>query len=702
MNIYLIYVGAFFVLNILNTYFLTVQGLNRYIAPFKRTFQGEINAIIGNFAVLFLFVILLFAVFRNAKSRLRALLFFTIFLNLLVFALGIFNLYFGTAFSSTTLTIFYNPAGGIALGIVIEVFLELVLYWRIAVLIPFITLLIMYLMCDREQMKLITFTFRLKRYLSGVLAVALIVSVATFSYFQQFRETLPITSVKSTYAVQNLGVYPFYLAQLFGQDLELDLTRKLDITSEQKLAEAYQAYNKNRTSYVNFFDGKTYGNRLSTLDVDDNVFIDESILNGTELHGILAERNLVLIHLESLNYFMLQIPEINERLPFLNRLLDESLVLRNFYANVGMGVSADAELSVLAGLYPRGHDILFWEFNNTPYELNTMAKYFNQRGYVTKAIHGDTGVFYNRHVAYPELMGFDTSYFLEDFVEDGYVIGDGYLYDTENSLVHHSPWISDYHLADMVYQQGSQYIADHEPFMMFPVTMMPHTPFDYDPYGMRTDVFPQWVGRINHLTLKYINFVDYYDEHIMRFFIGDGGVDQTLDNTVYLFYSDHGAGLKNGDLSILFDEQLSLVHERQLLQQTLAFIYVPGDEVIDDGTYQIRRGLMTGEQHLVRSQVDLYRTVIELFDLPVGLDTYYGVHAMSTEPTFAIDNRLMDIVTDDVFFSMRNRTHTHPADKVVDESVYQYVLRFKLLSDLLLSTHDFQVQVEQAIRHIYG
>ncbi len=702
MNIYLIYVGVFFLLNILNTYFLTVQELNRYIAPFKRTFQGEINAIIGNFAVLYLFVILLFAVFRNAKARLRALLFFTLFLNMVVFALGIFNLYFGTAFSSTTLTIFNNPAGGFAFGIVIEVLLELVLYWRIVVFLPFITMLVLYRMSDREQMKLMTFTFRLKRYLSGVLAVTLIVSVAMFSYFQQFRETLPITSVKSTYALQNLGVYPFYMAQLLGQELELDLMQKLDIRDEQDLADAYMTFNKNRSSYVNVIDGKTYGNRLMTTGAIDDLLIDDSIQNGIDLHGVLAGRNLVLIHLESLNYFMLEVPEINERLPFLNRLLDESFVMRNFYANVGMGVSADAELSVLTGLYPRGHDTLFWEYNRTPYELNNLISYFNQLGYFTKAIHGDTGVFYNRSVVYPELFGFDASYFLEDYVEDGYVIEDGYLYDVENNLVHHSPWISDYHLADTVYDLGTGYLGDNLPFMMFPVTMMPHTPFDYDPYGMRTDVFPQWVGRISHLTLKYINFVDYYDEHIMRFFIGDGGVDQTLDNTVYLFYSDHGAGLKNGDISILFDEPLTLIRERQMLQQTLAFIYVPGDEVIDDGTYQIRRGLLTGEQHLVRSQVDLYRTVIELFDLPVGNDTYFGVHAMSTEPTYAIDNRLMDVVTDDVFFSMRNQTHTHPAGKVVDESIYQHVLRFKLLSDLLLSTHNFQAQVEQAIRNVYG
>ena len=76
--------------------------------------------------------------------------------------------------------------------------------------------------------------------------------------------------------------------------------------------------------------------------------------------------------------------------------------------------------------------------------------------------------------------------------------------------------------------------------------------------------------------------------------------------------------------------------------------------------YQIRKGLLTGTQDLVRSQIDLYRTIIELFDLPVNNDMYFGVHGMSTEPTFALDNRLTDVVTDHYIYSMRNKKRIYP------------------------------------------
>jgi lipoteichoic acid synthase len=91
--------------------------------------------------------------------------------------------------------------------------------------------------------------------------------------------------------------------------------------------------------------------------------------------------------------------------------------------------------------------------------------------------------------------------------------------------------------------------------MLFSIMMMPHTPFDYDPYGYREDIFPDFAGRIRRITMKYLNYVDYLDEVIMRFFLNENLEDQTLDNTVYVFYSDHGSGIKNGDLSILLNQR---------------------------------------------------------------------------------------------------------------------------------------------------
>jgi phosphoglycerol transferase MdoB-like AlkP superfamily enzyme len=367
-----------------------------------------------------------------------------------------------------------------------------------------------------------------------------------------------------------------------------------------------------------------------------------------------------------------------------------------------MGVSSDGELSILTGLYPMGDRTLYWEYNDDPYKLDSLVHYFNESGYFSEAIHGDKEKFYNRDLIYPEMYQFDEFYSLEDFIEDGYDVESGYLYDTENQLVHQSPWISDYHLADYTYQRGSSLINTYGHMMLFPITMMPHTPYEFDPNGLRYDVYPEISRKISRVTLNYINYVDYVDDILKRFFISETGEDQTLDNSVYVFYSDHGSGIKNGDLNLIMDRDISVIETRQILQKVPALIYVPGETYVSYDDFSIRKGLLTGEQTLVRSQVDMYRTIIELFNLPVGNDPYFGAHGLSTEKTFALDNRLMDVVTDAYFYSMRNPNYTYPFDQVVDERLYNYILRFKQLSDIIISNGDMQETIKEAMERVYG
>lgn len=701
-QIYFFYIGAFFILNILNTYMLTTQELNRYIAPFKHTFQGEMNAILGNFGVLLIIVLFAFIVIRRARGRMIFLLITTLILNFFIFVMGVFNLYFGTAFSMAMTSLLNNPSDGFAGGTILLALEELVTYWRIVVFLPFIVLLSMFLLSNRKEMKTIYFNVPIKHYFIGFFASVLIMFVAIFSYFQQYKIILPITAVKSTFAVQNLGVYPYYIGEFLGQPFEVNLRSFLKLQNDNDLADAYQVYNKNQDSYINFFDGNTYSNRLTIDQAVTSLFVDDSIAQGTNLHGILEGRNLVLVHIESMNQFLLENEYTNERLVFYNQILSQSFVFNNFYNTVGMGVSSDAELAILTGLYPSGDSTLYWEYSDIKFDFNTLPKFFNAEGYYTKAIHGDNETFYNRDLVYPEMMEFDEFYSLEDFIDDGYNVTEGFVYDTLNNLVHISPWVSDYFLADTVSIVGSSLSAMNQSFMLFPITMMPHTPYDYDPDGVRFDVYPEYANIIKNLTMKYINYADYYDNTMKRFFINEYNDDQTLDNTVYVFYSDHGSGLKNGDLNILLNKELSIMEERKILQQIVSFIYVPGQEHIDLGDYQIRKGLLTGEQNLVRSEFDIYRTIVELFNLPIGNDAYYGVHGMSTEPTFAMDHRLMDVVTDNVFFSMRNKLKTYPEATIVPEDVYDYIVRFKLLSDLIVSRATMQTQIDEAILRYYG
>lgn len=699
-KVYFIFIIVFMSLNILNTYFLTVKHLNRYIEPFLHTFAGELNQFIGNFAILFLVILIVSLIFKKANSRMKALIIITLALNLLVFALGIFNLYYGTAFSKDALDLFKNPAGGLAIGIILETLIELFVYFRITVFMPFIALISLYFLSDRKALSALKFEFRLKRMLITVLSISSLLVVSVSSYFKLYQTSTPVESMSSTFAIQNLGVYPYYLGELMGINFDVNYEKLLEIKNDDDMVTAFEVYNKNKSSYKNFFDKKTYGNALMVQDAVTSLYIDPTLSTSNDLTGIFKDKNLVIVHLESFNQFLLDHPEIGKNLGFLKNLFNESFVFNNLYNNVGMGVSSDAELSILTGLNPIGDKTLYWDFDKMPYDLTSLVKYFNEIDYKTEVIHGDYQTFYNRDAVYPGLFEFDEFYALEDFIADGYSVEDGFLFDTVNNLVHHSPWVSDFYLADTVSKRGGLLADMNKPFFLFPITMMGHTPYEFDPYGGdRTTDFPQYANLIQKITLRYINYTKYYDEFIKRFFINEYGNDQTLDDTVYLFYSDHGSGIKNGDLSILFDRKLSSLEERRLLQQVSLFIYAPSnDTYVDYGDYQLRKGLLTGEQNLVRSQIDMYRTVIELFDLDIGNDMYFGVHGMSLEPTFALDNRLTDVVLDDYIYSMRNRYAIYPKEKEVSKEIYDYILRYKILSDYLLSTKDKQTIINGLIK----
>lgn len=674
----------FLVLNVVNTYFLTTKTFNRYIAPFDHTWIGEFTAVLGNVSVLILFIIIAEILFKSIRARMITLTTITFVMNAFLFVLGIFNLYYGTAFSINTLTILNNPSSGFATQTAFEALKELFTYYRIIVFIPFFSLLIftgvMY-----KKLKHMQYKRSVKRAVTFVLGLLLIMISTSMTFMQQVNIDKPTQTSMASYANQNYGVYPYYLNTIFGLAFDFDEAAALDINNDDDTMDLLESYNKNVSSYINVFDQQTYSNRL-TVDQAEIDYIDPDIQNGNQLQGIFEDKNLVLIHLESLNYFLLENEYTREQMSFLVDLLSESYAFTNFYTNVGMGVSSDAESLVLTGLNPSGHQTMYWDYNETQYELPSLVNYFNQDQYYTEAIHGDTRLFYNREVVYNGLYGFNDFYSLEDFIEDGYDVNAGFVYDTENEKTHKSPWVSDYYLADYVSQLGT---TIDEPYFLFPITMMGHTPFDFGPLGESEDVYPMYAPFVQDITLRYLNYANYYSDIIQRFFIADDEQDQTLDDTVYVFFSDHGSSLKNGDLDILYDTSLSDLEERQILQQTLAFIYAPSnDEYVDFGDYQIRKGMLVGNQDMVRSEVDLYRTIIELFNLDVGDDMYFGVNGLSKEPTFALDNRVLDVVLDEAFYSMRNSAITEPGNIVIDEAWISYIKTYKMFSDYLLSEED--------------
>lgn len=710
-NLYIAILIVFFSMNVLNTYFLTSQILNKYIAPMERSLIGEITAIFGNLGMLTLFFMTGVSIFKKDKHRFLYLTILTLLLNFVIFALGYFNLFYGTAFSNSAFDIFKNPAEGLTSGLFTELMGELFLYYRILVFVPFISLLVLTILYFKQVKKTDIQTLYV---LTGTKTLVLVMSffvlmgTSTTSYLIQLKhDDFLIGSTRSSKGIQRYGVYPYYFTNFMGINFENTTRDSLGITDEN-LNVSYQLFNKNKESYNNIIDGKTYSNDLLVKDSVLNVHDSLNLNSDSSLTGVFEDKNLVLVHMESLNYFLWQLEDTRAKFTFMNKLFEQSFVFENYYTSVGLGVSSDAEATVLTGLDMNGYNTFYRSYDKYKYNIDTLPKLF--KDYDSQAFHADYEKFYNRDVAYPEMIQFTKDYFsLESFAkQDGMdnaleysrkrsVEGYPYPHYTNKDLVIKSPWPSEFELSDEVYKGLANNNGKKQ--FSFSSFMTPHTPFLFN--SMPEDIINN--NNIKNITKRYLEFATFTDYAVESYLVDPRTGDErpNITNNVYVFYSDHGSSLKNGDIARLFNKKYSLLEERQMLQQTIAFIYAPSN--VPTSTKGIYEGLITGTQKLARGHMDLYRTIGDMFGLFEDDNFYFGVSGFSKEPTFVIDNRIQDLVVDDInnidepnyvpfFLSLRNTKfrNSHHNTKYLknEQEVLTFIKQFKKHSDLLLVDKD--------------
>ncbi len=694
----IIFIMLYYILNIFNTYFVTTEVLNKYIVVFSRGFLPEVNSVLGNFAILSIFLFIGFLLIKKTNGRLIYLTVITFMLNIGIYASGIFTKYYQTVFSITETTLFKNPAADLAFSIFAEAFLELFLYFRIVVFVPSVVLFVLLFVIKRvykneeldfkEEMVLFN-----KRIVNGIyLAGSVIISVFSLSIYNiSMNSDWPIFAERPLYGVQTAGLYNYYFGQVVGFKYEDSNVVNVDLRS-------YKEFNRNTNEYENLF-GEKFSNILYKEDVELDFSLN-SHYDLDNLNGIFKNKNLVLVHLESLNHFVL-----NEDGPYLDEtyyetlkaILKESYYLENFYTNVGLGNSSDAEFSINTGIYSTGHTTLYWNYQETPYEVEALPKLFDD--YYTVSLHGDVAEFYNRSEAHEDMLGFDDYIYFNpnetnyEGTKNGYHLFPEYV----NTNLPNEAWLTDTDLLEWLKIVYNSKADKNIKGFYYPILLQPHTPYNYNPTKEEDLRFKEGDIDVSATTLRYLNY-ETYVEDILKEFIN---LTHELRNTVYIFYSDHGSGISQKDYETLLgitkgDKDKDNLKYRQEMIKTMAFIYVPDD---NDTTNHLKRGLLKGVQPRVRSQVDIYRTVVELF----GLETdsyYFGVNALSKEHTFSIDTRTFSIVTDDYYLIGKKMTKEEQIEKAVlfltenptltPLEVYNYVFKFKYKMDRALTENAYQ------------
>lgn len=259
--------------------------------------------------------------------------------------------------------------------------------------------------------------------------------------------------------------------------------------------------------------------------------------------GIFEGKNVIVIHAESLQTMALN-KSFNgvEVAPFLTKMSKEGIYFSNYYSQVGVGTSSDAEFTYSTSLMPSSSGTVFVNYFDREYQ--TIQKSFNDKGYYTFSMHGNVGDFWNRATMHKN-MGYNDFYSKSSFEineEIGLGISDkeffkqavpkikeindkgGNFYGTLITLTNHTPWgdlelMDEYDTTWTVEIDGEEIVRDY----------------------------------INSTTLgSYFRSVHYMDQAIEQF-VTDLDKEGILDNTVIVIYGDHDSRISKKNYNIMYN-----------------------------------------------------------------------------------------------------------------------------------------------------
>lgn len=623
----------FLFVHLFNPWFILLPSINHNMNPFHLPFFESINALVGNFSVLLVFVALVMLCSTKKRTVVLWITGSSLFLSIFVFLMKVYVFYYGSFFSWFITQNFSNPNNIMAVQLTITSLKMMFYEAQFVTLLPIVFILLYYFVLLRKDIKakpnfwenvgfkkkngVIFLLISFAMYIV-VLANGSIIRSQSHAYFQ--KNLIPL------YGIQTTGMYHYYIAELGAY-----LTRsplEYSVEEQQQLDQFYRDKIQN----------PCYQEDCQYIDID------------SPFYGLFEGKNLIIIQVESLNTFYLNLTmNGKEVLPFLNSLIqrDDVLLYNNFYSSIGIGKTTDAEFASLTGIYPTGFTVTYFE--HVVEGMETLPKLFNQKDYHTMTFNGSPNIFYSRYLAHP-ILGFQESYGTEQIDPTG---------------IHQlNGWTTDDAVFDFTKARLS---TTTKPFFTYLLTTSSHVPyFHVEGITGGTD----WGVPIGTMVSNSFDYFHLLDRDLGAFFEAIES-EPWFEDTVFFFHGDHSSGLTHQDLSYAIPN-ISKPEFQRMLHSVPMIIYTPGVQL---------QGVDTS---LVRSQVDIKRTVANLFKLDIK--DYFGVDILSLQPTVAYNPQTFDIATDFGYISATQRS-MNPKNGLTPSQMNHYIqafLDYKVLNDLLL------------------
>ena len=453
----------------------------------------------------FLILVTLISLTIKKEKRIRYFITLSIIFNIVCIVNSIYYHYY-SSFASISLIANITFASDVSDAIVENVLkaVDLIYIWQT------ITLVIIYKKTNKKEY------IKHKENKKKLVKTGLITSLSLFAVAALF---MPLNAWSRLYnlwnresVVMNHGIYVYQLDD-FIQSLTPKITSVLGHDKALKKVTDYYKENKytpSNNEYTNIFKGK----------------------------------NIIVIHAESMQKFAMDLTFNNKEVtPNLNKLANEGRFFSNFYSQVGVGTSSDAEFTFNTSLMPSTKGTVFVNYFDRDYI--SIPKLLKEQGYYTYSMHANTGEFWNRNTMHKSL-GYDKFYNKDSYIIDE-TIGLGL---SDKSFFKQS--------VNIMKQVKEE---ENKPFYSLLIMLSNHTPFSdltlMEDYKTTIDVTidNQTVTRdyLNNTTMgNYLRSVHYADSAIGEF-IDNLDKEGLLENTVLVIYGDHDARLDFEDFNLLYN-----------------------------------------------------------------------------------------------------------------------------------------------------
>ncbi|MCZ3495428.1 LTA synthase family protein [Lactobacillus gasseri] len=399
---------------------------------------------------------------------------------------------------------------------------------------------------------------------------------------------------------------------------------------------SFAVYDGVKTAQSNAIMAKANHSDLKTV---QSYIKKNYIAPNPEYYGVAKNKNVLVIHLESFQQFLIDYKwHGKEVTPNLNKLYhaNDTISFDNFFNQVGQGKTSDAEMMLENSIFGLQSGSAMSSYGTSNTFESAPAILGQQAGYTSAVMHGGAGSFWNRDNAYKS-FGYD--YFIPlSYYQNkkgyylGYGIKDKLFFDQSIKYIEHLP----------------------QPFYLKMITVTNHYPYDLDKKNQSIDKTDTGDKTVD----GYVQTAHYLDEAIgeLMSYLKKSGLEK---NTLIMLYGDHygiSGNHHKASAQLLNKDSFNNFDNLQFQRVPLMF-HMPG--------------LKGGINHTYGGEIDVRPTLFNLLGINDQNMIQFGHSLLAKNAPQIVAQRNGDFITPkyskvegSYYYTKSGKRVTHPSKKV--------------------------------------